>query len=77
MQINDKEDLVMYLDRKVPRKNFRAYVYSRDGQEKIAESYEEYELCISGDKWFSTKEETQEESEKDKKIARKNVPRGA
>ena len=64
MHNDDKQDLVMYLGRKIPKEGFRAYIYSKDGAEKIAESYDEYELCVSTESWFSTKEEAQEQREK-------------
>ena len=59
MQIQEPEELVPYLDRAVPRRGFRAFIYASDGRQKIAESYDEFKLLIHSDEWFATKEEAE------------------
>ena len=49
-------EMVDYKGRCVPKKFFRAFVYSNEGQH-LAESYEEYLVLIASKKWFSTKAE--------------------
>ena len=57
MQEHEHEELVPYLGKSVPRRGFRAFIYASDGREKIAESYDEFELFTHSDNWFATKEE--------------------
>ena len=57
MQEHEHEELVPYLGKSVPRRGFRAFIYARDGREKIAESYDEFDLFTHSDEWFATKEE--------------------
>lgn len=57
MQVEETEELVSYLDKQVPRRGFRAFIYARDGRQKIAESYDEFDLFTHSDEWFATKEE--------------------
>jgi hypothetical protein len=57
MHIEEPEELVLYLGKKVPRRGFRAYIYARDGRERIAESYDEFDLFTHTEEWFATKEE--------------------
>lgn len=44
---------VLYNGRMVPKEGFRAYVFSFDGQKKIADSFEEFEELISSGVWFT------------------------
>ncbi len=55
MQEHEHEELVPYLGKSVPRRGFRAFIYARDGREKIAESYDEFDLFTHSDDWFATK----------------------
>lgn len=57
MQEQKHDELVPYLGKKVPRRGFRAFIYARDGREKIAESYDEFDLFTHSNDWFATKEE--------------------
>lgn len=57
MQEHEHEELVPYLGKTVPRRGFRAFIYARDGRQKIAESYDEFDLFTHSDEWFATKEE--------------------
>jgi hypothetical protein len=59
MHVEEPVELVPYLGRSVPRRGFRAYIYHTDGREKIAESYDEFELFTHSDEWFATKDEAQ------------------
>jgi hypothetical protein len=59
MHVEEPIELVTYLDRKVPKKGFRAYIYSNDGRRKLINSYDEFLTYTSSDDWFSTKEEAQ------------------
>jgi hypothetical protein len=44
-----------YLDRWVDKKNFRAFVYDRKGNEKLANSFDEFESLIASGLWFASK----------------------
>lgn len=59
MQEHEHEQLVPYLGKSVPRRGFRAFIYARDGRQKIAESYDEFDLFTHSDEWFATKEEAE------------------
>lgn len=47
---------VEYLGRWVDRKHFRAFVYNQSEQ-KLANSYDEYQELVASGLWFSTKED--------------------
>jgi len=53
MQVDEQ---VLYLDRWVSKKHFRAFVYNSTGQ-KIAENYQEFSDLIASGIWFAKKEE--------------------
>ena len=55
MQEHEHEELVPYLGKQVPRRGFRAFIYASDGRQKIAESYDEFDLFTHSDEWFATK----------------------
>lgn len=46
-----------YLGRWVNKDQFRAYVYNDKGDQKLADSYHEYEQLISSGLWFAVKPE--------------------
>lgn len=50
-------DFVVYEGRKVPRANFRAFVYGSDNKQKLVNSYEEFESAMATGIWFATKDE--------------------
>ena len=54
--INKTED-VMYLGRWIPKQGFRTFVYDKNGNEKLANTYPEYESMIATGLWFATKPE--------------------
>jgi hypothetical protein len=69
-ELKKSEPMVVYQGRTVPRNSFRAFVYSADG-EYLANSYEEFQVCIASEKWFETKAEAlQPKSEKPEKPVR-------
>ena len=51
-----KTQQVLYLDKWCDRKSFRAFVYDVNLNQKLAESYDEYEDLVASGIWFSTKE---------------------
>jgi hypothetical protein len=59
MHVQEAEELVPYLDRAVPRKGFRTYIFASGGRKKLVESYDEFELYTHSDEWFATQEETE------------------
>lgn len=59
MHVEETDELVAYLGKKVPRRGFRAFIYASDGRQKIAESYDEFDLFTHSDEWFATKEEAE------------------
>jgi hypothetical protein len=67
MHVQETEEMVTYLGRAVPRRGFRAYIFASDGRQKIAESFDEFDLFTHSDEWFASKEE----AEAAKKPARK------
>lgn len=46
---------IQYLGRWVDKNTFRAFVYSKDGKEKLANSYQEFQELTSSGLWFDTK----------------------
>ena len=67
MHVEEQEDYVPYLGKQVPRRGFRAYIYASDGRQKLAESYDEFDLFTHSDEWFATKEEAEEPKKPRKK----------
>jgi len=60
----------IYLGRIVSKENFRAFIYSPNQQEKLVNSWDEYEREIATGLWFADKADaisagTKEESEKE------------
>ncbi len=49
-----------YLGKIVSKKNFRVFIYSVDGQEKLAESWDEFEKNMATGLWFPTVEDANE-----------------
>lgn len=52
----------LYLGRWVDKKTFRAFVYDKDGAEKLASSYDEFMNLTSTGTWFASKPETETSS---------------
>lgn len=45
----------MYLGRWVDKSNFRAFVYNNKGEQKLANSYAEFESLTSSGLWLASK----------------------
>lgn len=52
-----KVDQFFYQDRWVDKAHFRAYVYDRAGNSKLANNYKEFEDLTSSGIWFASKPE--------------------
>jgi hypothetical protein len=50
---------VLYNGRYVDKHTFRAFVYNKDGEEKLANSHDEYKGLVSSGIWFSTRSEAE------------------
>lgn len=61
-----------YLGRWVDKKHFRAFVYNKDGSQKLADSYEEFEDLVTSGIWFATKDEASTKQGKPKNVAISN-----
>lgn len=48
-------DLVNYQGRMVSRENFRVYIFSSDGSQKLVNSYAEYLRHMDTGDWFATR----------------------
>ena len=57
MQQKDKKHVeqVEYLGRWIDKKHFRVFVYAKDGSQKLANNYDEYQKMIGNGEWFATK----------------------
>ena len=58
---------VMYLDKFVDKDTFRAFVY-RENEQKLANSYEEFESLIASGLWFVTKSDIKVVKKREKKL---------
>lgn len=47
----------IYLGRIVEKKNFRAFIYGPNGEQRLAESWEEFEANMQSGIWFATRED--------------------
>lgn len=56
----------MYLGRWVDKSTFRAFVYDQKGNQKLAESYPEFESLTSSGIWFPSKPEVSYKMRKQK-----------
>lgn len=63
-----QDDFVFYNGRMVSKDGFRVFVYKENDQQKLANSWEEYERDLSFG-WFATKEETEV------KVEEKEIPK--
>ena len=50
-----------YLDRWVDKSTFRAFVYNKAGQEKLASSYDQFESLTASGLWFASKPDVSKE----------------
>lgn len=58
------DDLVIYQGRMIPRKGFRAFIYHKDGQTKLMNSWDEFERYIDNNDWFASREDIPKEEPK-------------
>jgi hypothetical protein len=56
-----------YLGRWVDKDTFRAWVYDKNGEEKLADSYDEFQGLTSSGIWFARKPEIQKVASKERK----------
>jgi hypothetical protein len=47
------EEMVLYNDRYVPKKHFRAFIYSYDNAIKLVNSWQEYYDAMSSGLWYN------------------------
>lgn len=55
----------LYLDRWVDKETFRAFVYDKNCNEKLADSYQEFEELTTSGIWFASKPVPKERKPKD------------
>jgi hypothetical protein len=55
-----KEEQFLYLGRWVNKNGFRAFVYDRKGNTKLANTFQEFEDLTSSGLWFASKPEASE-----------------
>lgn len=72
----------IYLGRIVEKKNFRAFIYGPNGEQRLAESWEEFEANMQSGIWFATKEDAEaskapanDEEQDDAPLAAKAKPK--
>ena len=58
------DDLVLYQGRMIPRKGFRAFIYNKEHQSRLVNSWDEFEQWVDNVTWFSSKEETSKDEPK-------------
>ncbi len=73
-------DMFNYCGRMVGKNNFRVFIYSADGSQKLVNSYAEYQRYMDTGEWYATrkdatesvsKKETPVEVEKETKFRKK------
>ena len=52
---NPKEGQFQYLGRWINKENFRAFVYNEKCEQKLANSYQEFESLTASGIWFASK----------------------
>lgn len=68
---NLHEDQVFYRNRWVSKKYFRTFVYDEKGNQKLANSYPEYESLMASGLWYSSKPDASQKR-KQKDVVRPN-----
>lgn len=61
----------IYLGRIVDKKNFRAFIYGKNGEKKLVESWDEFEANIQTGIWFASHEDIVSDSVKPKLKAKR------
>lgn len=65
---------VEYLGRSVSSKGFRAFIYHKDGQQKLVNSWDEFIRLVDNNEWFASKEVIAlMQAEKAKKLEEKEI----
>jgi len=64
-----KSDQAFYLGQWVDKKTFRAFVYDNQGNEKLADSYAEFESLTTSGIWYASKPDVSEKIRKPKDVA--------
>jgi hypothetical protein len=62
-----KGEMVIYNGRTVPTEGFRVFIYGYDGQQKLVNSWKEYQSHIETGLWFPTKDAVPEKPKLKKK----------
>jgi hypothetical protein len=70
--MTDHEGQVLYLDRWVDKASFRTFVYNEKGEQKLANSYVEFESLTASGIWFASKPDASLKVEKKKNVIRAN-----
>ena len=60
------EGQFQYLGRWVDKEHFRAFVYSDKGEQRLAESYNEFQSLTASGLWFASKPEASSKKRKQK-----------
>lgn len=66
------EGQFQYLGRWISKENFRAFVYDDKGNQKLANSYKEFESLTASGLWFSSKPDASRKRQKRDDIIRSN-----
>lgn len=69
---NIHEGQVLYLGRWVDRKNFRVFVYNEKDEQKLANSYDEFESLTGSGLWYASKSDASLKLGKKKDVAISN-----
>ncbi len=64
----------IYLGRLVSKENFRTFIYSPDGSQRLVESWDEYERFMETGLWFALKEDAMTRIAVEKKKRTCRVP---
>lgn len=67
-----RDDQASYLGRWVDKSSFRAFVYDEKGEQKLAESWNQFESLIASGIWYATKSDASRKTEKKKDASRPN-----
>lgn len=67
---NNHDGQALYLDRWVDKATFRAFMYDENGNQKLANSWKEYESLLASGIWYATKPDPSLKVEKKKNVIR-------
>jgi hypothetical protein len=66
--LNPHQGQFQYLGRWVNKENFRAFLYNEKGDQKLANSYNDYESLIASGIWFASKPSASQQKRKQKDV---------